>query len=102
MKETLNIDVYQYPFSQENGYLSIGQDNFDLLIIKVELDDASKEKAIAKFLGLDSFRIIRANVAQNKNYAKTYQDFIQMLKLPESYINTMCNSKYTKHFYSRA
>lgn len=102
IKGVLGIDVYEYPFPKERGYLSISKGNFDLLILKSEIDDSTKEKAITEFLGIDNFKLTRTNVAQNKNYANTYQDFVQSIKLPESYIERMCNSKYMRHFYSDA
>jgi hypothetical protein len=102
MKEVLDIDVYEYPFPKEKGHLSISKGNFDLLILKSEIDDSTTENAIAGYLGIDNFKLTRTNVAQNKNYAKTYQDFVQNVRLPESYIETMCNSKYMRHFYSDA
>lgn len=47
-------------------------------------------------------RLIRSNVARDKKYSETYRDFLGELKLPKSYIEIMCNSAYTRHFYSDA
>lgn len=102
MKQTLEIDVYEYPFPKEKGYLSIKKGNFELLILKLEVDDSIKESAIAQFIDKEDFRLIRSNVAKEKNYFQAYRDFILTLKLPESYVESMCNSEYTKHFYSDA
>ncbi len=102
MKQTLQIDVYEYPFSKEKGYLSIKRGNFELLILKLELDDSTKEKAIAEFLGWKNFRLITSNVARDKKYSETYSDFLRKIKLPKSYVEIMCNSAYTRHFYSDA
>lgn len=101
-KEVLGIDVYEYPFPKEKGYSSIRKGNFDLLIVRFEIDDSTKENAIGQFLDIDNFKLVRINVSQNKNYASTYQDFVQNIRLPKSYIETMCNSKYMRHFYSDA
>lgn len=100
VKQTLGIDVYEYPFPKEKGYLSIKRGNFELLILKLEVDDSIKEKAIAEFLDAEDFRLIRANVGQDKDYARTYKDFLRTIRLPESYVEIMCNSEYTRHFYS--
>lgn len=102
MKQTLEIDVYEYQFPKEKGYLSIKKGNFELLILKLEVDDSIKESAIAQFIDKEDFRLIRSNVAKEKNYFQTYRDFILTLKLPESYVESMCNSEYTRHFYSDA
>ena len=76
--------------------------NLQILVIKLELDDAVKEEAISGFLGLSGFKLSRLNVGQEKAYAKTYQEFMETIRLPEAYIECMCNAKYTRHFYTDA
>ncbi len=71
----------------------------DLLILKLETSDGVKEKAIADFLGLKEFKLVRTNVGKNKNYRDIYKEFKQNLKLPLSYVEKMCSSKYFNHFY---
>jgi hypothetical protein len=98
-KPFLGVDVYEYPFPKEQGYLRINKDNVDLLILKLETSDGVKEKAIADFLGLKEFKIVRTNVGENKNYRDIYKEFKYNLKLPLSYVEKMCSSKYFNHFY---
>ncbi len=100
MKQVLDIDVYEYPFPKEKGYLSIKKGNFELLILKLEIDDSVMEKVIRKFLDIEDFNLIRSNSAKDKIYFRTYHDFLQTIKLPKAYIEILCNSKYTRHFYS--
>lgn len=102
MKPVLGIDVYEHPFPKEKGYLSIKQDNFELLILKLELDDSVKERAIKDFLGIPIFRLTKTNIAQDKVYARTYADFKANAHLPESYVEIMCKSRYMRHFYNDA
>ncbi|BAG03115.1 putative capsular polysaccharide synthesis family protein [Microcystis aeruginosa] len=70
-KPFLGIDVYEYPFPKEQGYLRINKDNVDLLILKLETSDSVKEKAIAEFLGLKEFKLVRTNVGEDKNYGSS-------------------------------
>lgn len=102
MKPALGLDIYEYPFPKEKGYLTIKHDNIELLVLKCELDDSIKENAIAEFLNLDGFKLTRSNTAQNKSYAQQYQEFKQNINLSEAFLETMYNSKYTRHFYSEA
>lgn len=102
IKTNLGIDVYEYTFPRELGYLSIHKDNVDLLILKSEIPDAVKEKSIADFLGIKEFKLINSNIGEKKSYSNTYKLFKQSLKLPASYIEEMRNSKYFNHFYSEA
>jgi len=102
MKPILGIDVYQYPFPKEKGYHVIEKGNFKLLIIKLDIDDSEKERAISEFLGISDFKLTRSNIAKEKSYATMYADFTKKIELPESYVEIMCNSEYTRHFYTDA
>lgn len=97
---TLGIDIYNQPFPIEQGYQVFAGGHCEVLLLKTELQDRIKEGAIAQFLQLDSFRLIRANVGQDKDYADLYSQFKRHIKLPDAYINQMCSAPYTRHFYS--
>lgn len=99
VKDILGIDVYEYPF-EEKGILIIQNSNFSLLIIKSETDNYIKEKSIANFLDINDFKVVNANEGMKKTYSKTYQSFLKDVKLPKSYIEEMCDSRYFRHFYS--
>lgn len=98
--QTLRIDVYAHSFPKEKGYMQLSNGNFDLLILKSELDDRAKEREIASFLDLSSFSLRRYNVAAEKSYAEMYQSFVRNIQLPTFYINAMCDAKFTRHFYT--
>lgn len=100
LRNHIGIDIYEYTFPKDRGFLSIQKDNVDLLVLKVELPDSIKEKIIAEFLGLKEFKIINTNVGEDKNYRDMYKEFRQNLKLPISYVEEMCSSKYFNHFYT--
>jgi hypothetical protein len=101
MKPVTNIDVFDYPFPTKKGFQVIRQGYFELLILKLEIDDSIKERAIKEFLGLKDFRLIRANIGQEKNYAESYRDFLRTIHLPEEYVQMLNASDYAKHFYSK-
>ncbi|WP_044034942.1 putative capsular polysaccharide synthesis family protein, partial [Microcystis aeruginosa] len=46
------------------------------------------------------FKLVRTNVGEDKNYRDMYKEFKQNLKLPLSYVEEMCSSKYFNHFYT--
>lgn len=102
LKPVLDIDIYKYPFPKEQGYLSIMEGNFELLILKLETDDVVKERALSEFLGVKNFKLNRSNVAQELHYAAEYAHFLEILELPEDYLEIMCNSQYSRHFYTDA
>jgi hypothetical protein len=97
----LGIDVYQVPFPRHRGVARFQKDNFDLLILKSELNNTVKARYLASFLDLDrGFKITNHNIGSRKIYGKTYERFKEFVKLPESYIEEMCESRYFQHFYS--
>jgi len=100
IKTNLGIDVYQSPFPVDQGYTAISRDRISLLVLRCELDDRIKEKAIADFLGLDEFEIIRTNVASEKSYATQYAEFKERIKIPPALLDQMYNSRFARHFYS--
>ena len=80
--------------------MKIEENNIELLIMKLEIPDALKERAIADFMHLDKFRLIRKNLGKDKTYSKTYQQFKKTVRLPSTYLRKMLSSKYATHFYS--
>jgi len=102
LKTTLGLDVYQHAFSQEQGFATISQGNVELLLLKCELDDSIKQQAIAEFLGLDDFQMIRSNVSSRRSHGGAYAEFKQRIRIPESLLDRMYESKYARFFYSDA
>jgi hypothetical protein len=99
-KTTLGIDVFKYPFPIAQGYNIVSNDNVSMLVLKVELDDQTKSRAIAEFLGLDNFEIVRSNVTSDKSHAKQYAEFKQRIRVPARLLDEMYESKYARFFYS--
>jgi hypothetical protein len=99
-KPALDIDVYEYPFPQEKGFLRIHTDWVDVLLLKIELDDKVIEAAIAEFLEVESFSLNYANIGENKQYGNIYKAFREQVILPVEYIDKMLDSRYAKHFYT--
>jgi hypothetical protein len=100
IKKTLGIDVFDHPFPTEKAYQFISRNNFELLILKLETNDTTKEKAIKLFLDLEQFTLRRRNTAERKNYSKLYRDFLKHIRFPKDYIDGMYESAYTQHFYT--
>ena len=99
-KRTLNVDVYNYPFPKEKGYRVIKKGPFEMLVIKLELENYQKEKAIAEFFQVESLPLVEVNKGEQADYGPTYKEFVRSIRLPVGYIEEMYQSKYAKHFYS--
>lgn len=101
VKTHFGIDIFQHPFPIEKGYRSISRGNVSLLVLRCDMDDRTKAQAIADFIGLDEFEIVRSNVAGDKIYANLYAKFKQHIKIPPSLLDQMYDSKFSRHFFSR-
>jgi len=100
LKRTLGIDVYAYAFPTDRGYTTISSGNIELLILRCELDDLSKARAIAEFVGIDELEIVRSNRAADKPYGRRYTEFKERAILPKALIDEIYTSKYARHFYT--
>lgn len=104
IKRYTGIDIYSKPFSLEQKGCVYQQDNFELLVMRCDLDDAQKTSQVEAFLNLEpnAFSIVSRNVGASKEYSKTYDEFKRHIQFPEGYLNTMRHSQYFQHFYSQA
>lgn len=100
IKAEFGLDIFIFPFPKDRGYTIIKQDHIELLVLKLELDDAVKVEAISQFLGIRPFPMLRSNVAKTKGYAQTYQSFRKTFPFPKTTLDTMYNSRYAHHFYT--
>ena len=100
VKTNFGIDVYAYPFPVEQGYTVISRENTSLMVLRCELEDRKKERAIADFLGLDEFEIVRSNVRSEKSTGQTYAEFKRRIRIPPALLDRMYDSKFARHFYS--
>jgi hypothetical protein len=99
-KRVLGVDVYEHPFPHDAGHTRIKTDRYDILVMRTDLDDASKKKCVEEFLGIEGLTLAPKNVGSEKPYASTYRKFLDALELPEAYVDEMLDSKYTRHFFS--
>jgi hypothetical protein len=102
MRYATGADVYRHPFPSERGFGIFRDGSIDVLVLKMETDDAVKERGIAEFLGLDSVSLTRSNVAAEKAYAEQYREFKQRIRFSETFVRSMYESKYARHFYGDA
>lgn len=95
----LNIDIYDISFPKDKGYHIWKNDDFDLLIIRLEDLTDVFEKAIKEFVGLD-LPLLKNNVGSEKEYASLYREFKKNYTPTPKLIDEMYKSKYTQHFYA--
>jgi hypothetical protein len=101
MRYATGVDVYRHPFPLDEGFAIFRDGSREVLVLKTETDDAVKERAVARFLGLERLALPRSNVAADKAYARQYGEFKQRVRFPEEFFRTMYDSKYARHFYGQ-
>ena len=94
------IDVFAEPFNAQRGYAIYHSEFADLLVIKLEKLNQCATAAMHEFLGLDDFRLLESNKAEDKEYAAIYQAFRRDLPLSQDYIGRMYASRVAQHFYT--
>ena len=99
IKKHFDIDVYENKFP-DSHVAQYSCNNVSLLIIRIDVDDTIKEKVISDFLDFPGFQLKNRNLSETKDYNNDYKTLKKELKLPESYLTKMTQSKYFKHFYS--
>lgn len=100
LKRDFGIDVYDYSFDHQKGYVKIQKGNLEILIMRHDLTDEAKEKLIMEVTGLKKFELQTFNVGDNKLYASLYKGF-KKVGIPDWYLKKMTDSKYCKHFYTQ-
>lgn len=102
IRENLGIDIYDYPFPRQKGYIHISEGAIDLLVLKLEADDALIESEIARFVDMPDFKLLRTNITSQDrfSYNSLYKEFRKTASIPEEYIERMYDSRLVKHFYA--
>jgi hypothetical protein len=99
-KPMLGVDVYEHEFPRDSRRLRIERGPYDILLMRVDLDDRLKERHLSEFLGVEGIKLLPANVGAEKPYAATYREFLRALRLPEAYVDRMLDSRYARHFFT--
>lgn len=100
LKPVSGVDVYETPFDAKAGYSIYQRDNTEVLLLKLEISDEDKQKAIADFVGEPDFKLKRANDTSQKSYAELYRVFRNTLVFPQSVLDKVYSMKMAQHFYT--
>ena len=102
LKGVFDIDVFSSEFPISKGYAIYEGNKADVLLIRLENLNECAQDAFKEFLNIDNFTLINTNTAAEKTYDPVYRKFKNNIALPDSYIDKLYNSKYMRHFYSKA
>lgn len=97
IKKHFGIDVYECEFPK-CGHHMFTKDNVELLLMRHDLNDLTKQSLIEDFTGVRGLTLTRDNVGNEKRYSELYKQF-QEIKLPLSHLFYLASSKYMQHFF---
>jgi len=100
IKEVLGVDVYNHPFSKNDGVQRIQENGQDILLLKAETTDSIKVAAIRDFLQIPELSLRLKNVGAGKAYTHYYKPFLDRIQLPAAYLDQMYESLLARHFYT--
>ena len=96
---TLGIDVFSEPFDREAGGSCYENDQARALLMRVEDLATTGEKALRSFFQLPGLRLEQRNESAKKYYARWYNELAKTLRLPDSLLDDLYESKLVRHFY---
>lgn len=100
IKVIFGIDIYNYTFDKEAGYGVIKENNVEILLLKME-KMKSNEEIIGRFVGIKDYKLVTANVGNDKIYRFAYRDLQQKIKIPKFIVERYYrNNAGMDYFYS--
>lgn len=96
---TTGINILGKPFDIDAKYGIFSDDRFEVLVMRVDLDNDKKQQLISDFVG-EKITLINKNEAQNKWYKSLYKDFFDKGKLSNDWVTKCVDSNYMHKFYS--
>lgn len=101
LNPVLGIDLYSYPYRAEDRSLRIETGWFDLLVVRLEMDEQERNHRVASFLGTDKFSWDRdTNAARGKDYYPLYRQFRDRAQICPEVLNRLLAVRYAGHFYT--
>ena len=104
LKARFNVDIYDYPFDQEQGFSIINHEQADVLVLRLEDLNQRLNQACQDFLGVDLTKkdIANKNISTDKKYFDDYKNIVKNIVIPRETCAKIYNSKYVRHFYPQS
>lgn len=101
LKAVFGLDVLTHPFDRERGWQVIEMPPRRFLILKLEMPDEEKVRAVTAFLDLrEELTLPRINTGDGRDYGALYRRVKSSISLPADYLDQRYASPYTRHFYT--
>lgn len=100
IKELFDIDIYQYNFDRDKGYMVIKKGDVELLLLTMEkMND--NEKVIADFVEDSNFKLVNSNVGSEKEYKYAYKEVLNNIVIDKEILDFYYkDNEYMDYFYT--
>jgi hypothetical protein len=100
IRELTRLDLLDHRAAANSSDTVYENARFRILVMRVEDSDEAKRQALEQFLDVPVPEIVKSNEGQNKAYADLYREFMSSLTLPQSYLDAMYESDFSKRFWN--
>lgn len=99
-KDITGINIFDYNFDREKGYMIIKEGNIEVLLLTLEKMNEN-EKVIAKFIGKNNIKLENSNTADTKMYNDVYKKIKERIRIPKYIVERYYkDNKYMDFFYN--
>jgi len=102
LKKVFGFDVYAVKFDYEKGYNIFETEHAGILLIRLENLSKYGPEAMRKFLGIQDPQLVNANEGTEKFDKQVYHQLLERISFPETTLDKVYNSRYSRHFYTDA
>src|SRR5581483_2953453 len=100
LRDVFGIDVFAEPFDRARGYQIYENARARALVIRLEDLNRAAANALSEFLNIPDFKLVPANIGENKVYGALYKEYTNSLRLPQAYIDEAHSKDFIRHFYT--
>lgn len=95
----LQIDIFDYPFNPEQGWLRFSKSPYEVLVLSTDLPDEEKAQQISEFVDVPEFQLKRKNTTPPGGCLELYNSFKAHIRFPKDAIDKVLNTQYCRHFF---
>jgi len=99
IEQLTGVDIFDYPFDKEKGYTVIQKNGVEILLMTLEKLKFN-EAVIADFVGIKDFKLVSANVTNDKITNYVYEALKKDFKVSEEMLDKVYKVFQMEHFYS--
>lgn len=102
LRGKFDLDVFEYSFPTDLGYLTIDKGNIKVLLLRTDKIDESGAQALQMlFPELKKIDIVGDNISKEKDYFDSYEHVKKNFRLSRDELREIYKSKLSTHFFSK-